>query len=148
MENIEVPFLILGRIPLFENFEVRVQEWRQRFGLMHRGHPLARQTDSGGARGLASISPRRGRHRAKGRRKSGPSAERDLMEALQKAAAERPLSDRQVAAGIRQAKRASASIDLSGFPVFRGDSTTGRDHDKILGDARRRALRLPKKPTR
>ena len=114
MENIDVPFLILGRIPLFEHFEVRVQEWRQRFGLMHRGHPLARQADSAGVRGLASMGPRRQRHRAKGRRKSRPSTEREQFSALQKKAGARPLSDRQIAAGIKQAKRAGAPIDLSG----------------------------------
>ena len=148
MVQIEVPFLILGRNPLFEQFEVRIQEWRRRFGLVRRSRSLARQSDSADFRGLALVGPRKARHGAKGRGKKGPSVEASKFGALQKVASERPISNRQIAAGIRQAKRASASIDLSGLPLFHGDANTGRDHDKILGEALSRKLRLPKKPRR
>lgn len=33
---VEVPFMILGRNPLFEYFEVRFQDWRARYGLIGR----------------------------------------------------------------------------------------------------------------
>ena len=34
-----------------------------------------------------------------------------------------------------------SKVDLSALPTFRGDGTEGRDHDKILGEARRKEVK-------
>lgn len=42
MPPVDLPFVILGRSPAFEHFEVRFRDWERRFGLLPRRHPQVR----------------------------------------------------------------------------------------------------------
>jgi hypothetical protein len=66
---VDVPFPVLGRQPLFDHFEVRIQEWRRRTGLIGRDRaPVRWETERGPpAARLLPISAAR-RHAAAGRR--------------------------------------------------------------------------------
>jgi hypothetical protein len=46
---VDVRFVVLGRNPVFERFEVRIQDWRGRFALVRRDSRIARSGGAGSA---------------------------------------------------------------------------------------------------
>ncbi len=64
---VDIRFVILGRNPIFERFEVRVQDWRGRFALIRHEQRIVRAGGGGlpSSRTGAAGAPSRKRSRAR-----------------------------------------------------------------------------------